>query len=434
MSRVVRLTVALICVLAFAGPALADDLGSERPIFKMILKNVAGEVSKNFYDAQLKGIDWKAATDEAKRKIDAARSVNEMELAIYQLLEKLDDSHTGFVPPDSAVTAKYGFDAKAYGGEVRVYEVEAKGAADIAGLKVGDRIHQINGFEVERGNIEQLLIYTRKLYQVSTLSLLVNRPDKGIMTIDITPKIVTRSIVQNRESGYNALWALAMDNIEEWRKKYGTYRYGVQEGVGYFQLREFPHEGEDFLKGVAEKTRGSSAVIIDLRGNPGGSVSTLLSFAGLFQATEGPMATEVGRTKSTPMTIKPRRPYFDMPLFVLVDSDTASAGELLARHLQKTRKATVIGDKTSGAVMTSRMYDGEVGAGQVTYYGTSISTARVVFPDGEELEKKGVTPDVTCLPTQAEMRDGKDTCLDKAFALAKEAGKNATPSKTAGTN
>jgi C-terminal processing protease CtpA/Prc len=84
--------------------------------------------------------------------------------------------------------------------------------------------------------------------------------------------------------------------------------------------------------------------------------------------------------------------------------------------------------------MTSRMYDGEVGAGQVTYYGTSISTARVVFPDGEELEKKGVVPDVMCLPTQTDLRDGKDTCLGKAFALAREAGKNAPSSKADGTN
>ena len=434
MSRALRVTVAIICILAFATPGLADDLGAERSIFKTILKNVAGEVSKNFFDAQLKGIDWKAAAEEAKRKIDAARSVNEMELAIYQLLEKLDDSHTVFVPPDSAVTAKYGFDAKAYGDQVRVYEIEPKGAADIAGLKVGDRIHQINGFEVERGNIEQLLIYTRKLYQVSTLTLLVNRPGKGIMTIDITPKIVTRSIVQNRESGYNALWALAMDNLEEWKKKFGSYRYGLQDGIGYFQLREFPHDGEDFLKGVADNTRVYSADIIDLRWHPGGSVSTLLSFAGLFQSAEGTMATEIGRTRSIPMTIKPRRPYFDMPLLVLVDSDTASAGELLARHLQKTRKATVIGDKTSGAVMTSRMYDGEIGAGQVTYYGTSISTARVVFPDGEELEKKGVTPDVVCLPTGEDLRDGKDSCLAKAFAVAKEASKSAGSQKSAGTN
>ncbi len=429
MLRVLKLFVASAVFLVLMGSAFADDLSNERYLFKTILKNVAGDVSKNYYDAKLKGVDWKAATGEATQKIEAARSVNEMELAIYQLLEKLDDSHTVFIPPDSSVTAKYGFDAKAYGDQIYVYEVEPKSAAAVAGLKVGDRILQINGFEVERGNIERVLIYARKIYQVSPMTLLISRPDKTITTIEFAPKIITHAVVLNRESGFNALWALAMDDAEEYMKKYGTYRYGMQEGVGWFQVREFPDESEDFLKGLAEKTRDARAVIIDLRGNPGGYSKVLLSFAGLFQTAESDLATQVGRTKSEPLTVKPRRPYFGMPLFVLVDSDTASAAEMLARHLQKTRNATIIGDNTSGEVMVSKTFGGSVGGGMVTYYASNISIGRVVFPESEELEKKGVTPDVKCLPTQQDMRDGKDPCLAKAFSLAKEAGKTATAAK-----
>jgi C-terminal processing protease CtpA/Prc len=70
----------------------------------------------------------------------------------------------------------------------------------------------------------------------------------------------------------------------------------------------------------------------------------------------------------------------------------------------------------------------------VTAYGISVATARVVFPDGEELEKKGITPDVMCLPTGEELRDGKDSCLNKAFELAKEAGKNSPEPKAVRTN
>jgi C-terminal processing protease CtpA/Prc len=397
---------------------------------KYILKNVANEISKNFYDPKLKGLDWKAAVDEAKQKIDAAKSINEMEVAIFQFVEKLDDSHTTFIPPDSATVVKYGFDAKPYGKEIRIFEVDRGGAAETAGLKVGDRLMEINGFLAERASFEKLMIYTRKLYQISPMNLNVDRPGVGALTVSIVPKINKRAIVMNREANFNAIWALALDDFTEWHKKYGTYRYSSENGIGYLQLREFPDDGQDFLKGLAEKSKGADAVIIDLRDCPGGALKTLLSFAGLFQTTEGILATEVDRAKSEPMKIKPQRPFLGGSIFILVDSTTASAAELLARHLQKTRNAVVIGDDTAAAVTVGKVLNASVGGSLVTEYGIGIGIGRVVFPDGEELEKKGITPDMKCLPTQRDMFEGKDPCLAQAYKLAAEA-RNAAQSKSA---
>ncbi len=433
MFRGFRPLMTVIFVFSLVSSMYADDLSESRTEMKYILKNVANEISKNFYDPKLKGVDWKAAVEEAKQKIDAARSINEMEVAIFQFVEKLDDSHTAFIPPASATVVKYGFDAKPYGKEIRVFEVDRGGAAEAAGLKVGDRLMEVNGFLAERSNFEKLMIYTRKLYQISPMNLNVDRAGEGALTISIVPKVTTRAIVVNREANFNAVWALALDDFEEWHKKYGTYRYGNENGIGYFQLREFPDEGQDFLKGLAERSKGADAVIIDLRDCPGGVLKTLLSFAGLFQTTEGVLATEVDRTKSEPMRIKPQRPYIGGSIFILVDSATASAAELLARHLQKTRNAVVIGDNTAGAVTVGKVLNASVGGSLVTEYGIGVGVGRVVFADGEELEKKGITPDMKCLPTQKEMVEGKDPCLGLAYRLAAEARK-ATQTKGAAAN
>ncbi len=433
MVRSSKPLLATIIVLVLMSSALADDLSESRTEMKYILKNVANEISKNFYDPKLKGVDWKVAVDEAKQKIDAAKSINEMEVAIFQFVEKLDDSHTGFIPPASATEVRYGFDAKPYGNEVRVFAVDRGGAAEAAGLKVGDRLMEINGFLAERVTFEKLMIYTRKLYQISPMNLNVDRQGEGTLTVSIVPKMRTRAIVLNREANFNAIWALALDDFEEWHKKYGTYQYGNENGIGYVQLREFPDEGQDFLKGLAEKSKNADAVIIDLRDCPGGALKTLLSFAGLFQTTEGILATEVDRTKSEPMRIKPQRPFIGGSLFILVDSATASAAELLARHLQKTRNAVVIGDNTAGAVTVGKVLEASVGGSLVTEYGIAIGIGRVVFPDGEELEKKGITPDKKCLPTQKDMVEGKDTCLALAYKLAREA-RNAAQTKSTPAN
>ena len=80
--------VVLLLVISLALPLFASDpLAQSRDNMRSILKNVASETSKNFYDPTLKGLDWKAATEEARRQIDNAKSLAEMQAAVYQLLE-----------------------------------------------------------------------------------------------------------------------------------------------------------------------------------------------------------------------------------------------------------------------------------------------------------------------------------------------------------
>jgi C-terminal processing protease CtpA/Prc len=410
----------VILLLLSALPVFAkDNLSQSRDTMRSILKNVAAETSKNFYDPSLKGIDWKAATDNARQKIDNAKSVNEMEAAIYELLEQLDDSHTFFIPPMSSKETKYGFDAKPYGDEVRVYDVDPKGAAAQAGLQVGDRILQVAGYEAEREKFFSIMIYARLLYAVSPMRLLIQRPGKAPFEVDITPKIITRPVVIQSSLAYATIWALGMDDYEEWRK-HSTFHYGNEGGVGWFEVRDF-EVGGDFLAGVAEKTAGSKALIIDLRDSPGGAEDALLAFAGLFQDTDGEMGTATNRKKSRPLKVRAHRPYFGVPLFILVDSTTASASEMLARHLQKNRKAIVIGDKTMAAVTGAEYFPEEFGAGMIIGYGINIGTWKVALSDGEILEKKGIIPDVACIPTQEDMQKKHDSCFAIAMKMAKEA-------------
>ena len=62
----------------------------------------------------------------------------------------------------------------------------------------------------------------------------------------------------------------------------------------------------------------------------------------------------------------------------------------------------------------------QIGTDQLVPFGVQVGMARIVFPDGGELEKNGVTPDVSCLPSGKEMREERDVCLWKAVAMARE--------------
>jgi C-terminal processing protease CtpA/Prc len=104
---------------------------------------------------------------------------------------------------------------------------------------------------------------------------------------------------------------------------------------------------------------------------------------------------------------------------VLVDSDSASAAELAARHLQVNYKALVIGDRTSGKVNEGHVIPERIGARFVMPFAVVVTDAKLVMPNGEELEGRGVVPDSQCVPTPEDLQQRRDPCLDRAIALAK---------------
>lgn len=200
------------------------------------------------------------------------------------------------------------------------------------------------------------------------------------------------------------------------------------DGVVYLRLPSFmvtPHDAGSLIG----KARDARAVVLDLRENGGGRIETLEEVAGHFSAENGKLGDFVGREKTVPVEVKRRNPNITAPLFVLVDSHSASASEMLARYAQLTHRGRVMGDRTSGRVNAARIFPGEIGAVYNVFYATEIAVARAVMVDGEGLEGKGVVPDEPCVPTVDDLRTRKDSCLSKALELAGAIGSTEKASK-----
>lgn len=386
---------------------------------KSIAKTVADEVAKNYYDPSLKGLDWKGLLEQAKQKIDNAKNVSEMLTAIYVMVAKLKDSHTAFLPPSTNVQLKYGFEAKAIGYDIRIYKINPKLPAEQAGLKIGDKIIKMNGHTAERFGFDDMLLYYRVLHPLLEWELVVQSGNEEPRTIRLTAKRKDKPIVLDIDR-LGDFWDIILEEQSDTEEERTYHTGNFKGGIGYIQVREFP-SNEEFLDGLADNVKDSKAVIVDLRGCSGGVVDTLKSFAGHFESSPTLMQKVLERKKTEEVVAKPKKPNFTGPLFVLVDSRTGSAGEIFARHFQRTGKAVVIGDPTLGRVMTSRYFSEEFGAEMIVPYGIQISIGKVVLPNGEELEGKGVTPDVICNPSGDDMHEKRDVCLDKGVALAREA-------------
>ncbi len=408
----VFLLVALCLPLAAPG----DDLGFQRDRMKAILDIVSNKVEKEFWDPGMRGLDWKALKEQTRQKIERAENVNQMVTSIASMINKLDDSHTVFVPPTRASKVKFGFDARAFGDEIRIYELRKDGAARKAGLEIGDRLLTVNGFNVERSTFDAMMFYLLVLRPVGGMEITAQRGNEAApRAIRVEGKMEPGAVLRE-------YWDRYFDSVRESQDYWNEHpdRYIKGEGtVGYLFLRSFDVSQQytwDLVKEVAK----SKALVLDLRGNRGGRLDTLAYFLGCFEQEKATIATVARRGNNEPVKVEPKSPHLSGPLFILVDSGTASASEITARYLQKRHRATVIGDHTAGKVTVARYFGLEIENGSVLF-AVNVAIGRFVFADGEELEKKAVAPDVTCLPTGSDLQEGLDPCFDLAMKMAYKA-------------
>ena len=399
----------LICsLLVFfsVGSLLADNLKEDRRRAENILNQISKDVHDNFYDPNLKGLDWEALTEEARERIRKASGTGQMYGAISALLFQLHDSHTSFIPPQRGLRADYGFKAKPFGQQILVYEIDPSGPAAKAGLEKGDQIVGVNNLNTARPTFGAMMRYMTFIDPREELDLEIQN-DSSSRIIKIPAKLVplTREMLEKE-----------VDN--EIRHPYSVREYG--DGIVYVDLKTFAVP-ESEIKGMMKRTRAAKAVVLDLRGNRGGLGDTMVEFMNQVSLQPYEIGRNVTRDKSFPLRVKPESSRISCPLFVLIDSRTASASEMAARSLQIHKRALIIGDRSSGSVEGAHFFWRLISFGDLIYYGTEIAFSKFVLENGEELENRGVTPDEMCVPTINDLKTDKDPCLDRALALAQSA-------------
>ena len=178
-----------------------------------------------------------------------------------------------------------------------------------------------------------------------------------------------------------------------------------------------------------KKARDYTSLVIDLRGNGGGAEETMRTLIASLFDRDVQVVTTHTRKGDEPLVAKGRKDAFAGKLVLLVDSRSASASEIVARVAQLEKRGTVVGDRSAGAVMRARFFPHTVGLGSIAFYAVSVTIGDARMADGGTLEKVGVTPDETVLPTGADLAAGRDPVLARAITLlggtmtAEQAGK-----------
>ena len=268
--------------------------------------------------------------------VDSLRPDEAFELAIAGLLYTVDP-YTEFYNTEDVERVKQ-MTTGAYGGigayihqhegETYISNPMENSPAAKAGLKAGDHILKVDSVDV-RGKGSDFTIRHMKGDPSTMVTLLVERPfvADSLLTIEIM-----REKLQDKSVPY----------------------YGVSDGVGYIKLNSFMEKSADEVKEALEsfkKVPGLKGVILDLRDNGGGLVTSSVDILGMFL----PKGTKVLETKGKPGSgnntkyVTDQFPVMkDVPLVVLINEDSASASEITAGAIQDLDRGVLMGRRSFG--------------------------------------------------------------------------------------
>ena len=195
-----------------------------------------------------------------------------------------------------------------------------------------------------------------------------------------------------------------------------TIEYEMKEDhIGYVRVTEFDMVTyNQFVEAITDlKKQGMKGIIIDLRGNPGGNLSTVCQMLDYILPEGLIVYTEDKDGKREVMTSDEEH-KLEMPMTVLVDGRSASASEIFVGAIQDYQLGTLVGTTTYGKGVVQQLFDLKDGTC------LKLTIAEYFTPKGRNIHEKGIKPDVEVEYQYDKNNADADNQLDKAIEVLKE--------------
>jgi carboxyl-terminal processing protease len=181
----------------------------------------------------------------------------------------------------------------------------------------------------------------------------------------------------------------------------------LPESIGYIKLRSFhKNTSEELDEALLDfDERHISALVLDLRNNPGGLLEQAIAVTDEFIEGGQLIVYTKGRLANQNMKgySKTQGSHPNVPLVILVNGGSASASEIVAGALQDLKRATIIGTKTFGKGSVQTIIPLSDGSG------LRLTTAKYYTPKGRMIHEKGIIPDVIVEEPKPETAEGEES-------------------------
>lgn len=192
----------------------------------------------------------------------------------------------------------------------------------------------------------------------------------------------------------------------------------LEDDMAFIQIVEFDEVTIDqFAEALAmAKGSGMKGLIIDLRGNPGGSLNAVVEIARMILPEGMIVYTEDKSGKRVEYTCDGKR-KLEVPLVVLIDMNSASAAEILAGAVQDYDMGTLVGTTTFGKGIVQQIIPFKDGSA------VKMTISSYFTPSGRDIHGEGVAPDITVefdMDAYYDTEDSYDNQLEKAKEVLKD--------------
>ncbi|CCY24900.1 carboxyl-terminal protease [Brachyspira sp. CAG:484] len=351
-------------------------------------------INTKFVDQTNNAQDW----DKWRHKYDNQIVTNDdAYVAINTMIASLNDPYTKFLDPKEFAeeTSSIKGSLKGIGIQIAVKDGKLTVIAPIedtpaekAGLKADDEILEIDGKSTKGITVDKAADQIRGK-EGTQVNLLIKRKDCEPKLYSITrAEIEIKSISQK-----------IPENIK------------MPEDISYIRLSSFiSRNAAGEFRSILENSAGKKGFIIDLRSNPGGLLSNAIYISDMF--LDGGIIVSTVDRDGYKETQRATKGYVtNKPVVVLINKGSASASEIFSGAMKDNRRAVIIGEQSFGKGLVQEI-------NKLPYEaGINITIQKYLTPNGTDINKKGITPDIVVKLTEENVKNKDDVQLKKAIEV-----------------
>lgn len=321
-------------------------------------------------------------------------------VAIETMVASLNDPYTKFMNPKEfqEETSSIKGSLKGIGIQIGVQDGKLTVIAPIedtpaekAGLLAGDEIISIDGKSTKGITVDKAADQIRG-EEGTQVTLVIKRKDQEPKSYTITRKeIEVKSISQK-----------IPENIK------------MPKDISYIRLSSFiSRNAAKEFSNILTNSSDKKAFIIDLRSNPGGLLSNAIYISDMF-LNGGAIVSTVDRDGYKETTKATRGVMTSKPIVILVDKGSASASEIFSGAMKDNKRGVIIGTQSFGKGLVQEINKLPNNAG------INITIQKYLTPNGTDIHKKGITPDIVVELTEDDIKNKNDVQLKKAIEVAQQ--------------
>jgi carboxyl-terminal processing protease len=388
-------------------------------------------INDEYYDPTFGGKDWQAIGDVYRQRLEKIEDDTAFWIQLLNpMLFELGVSHLVALPPSMAneldrmtfATGSLGMDVRLLDGSAVVTQVVEGSPADQAGLRPGFVITSLDGWTLEDLTATSLQTppYNERHRQGIAIQgmrgMLYGETGKAVVVEYLDemdrPQSATLQFAARIGSSCDQLDPAMPPACGEIEVRH------LANDIGYIRFSGFLSSVQDDVLQAIKDFHDAPALIIDLRGNPGGQFFVRKAFGSQLVGTRELFIRYQYRDHLEEAYLDPVINAYPGKVVILVDEHSMSSSEEFSGSLQALDRATIVGSQTPGVCLVMNI--------KTLPNGTILAypIAEGQTPDGRVLENNGVVPDIEVVLDRANLLQGRDTQLEAALNYLVEAMTN----------